>query len=134
MLIRYSLVTAVVCSLAVIVAACDDGDETEDASRSCGDQQCSQSTCETQQTCPADCGTCSGASCAPIAGSGSCTNACGNTCDCVSPHELCTADYGDLPGRCIPVGCLQCSTFDACDFTADADGFCANPTCITAPR
>jgi hypothetical protein len=126
---RWLLAVICIFSLGVLVAACDEADAEGGGDRTCGDEACSQSTCETQATCPTDCGVCTGPGCAAVPTNGSCGEACGDTCDCISPHELCTADYGDLPGRCVPVGCRTCPNFDACNLSPDANGFCADPTC-----
>lgn len=119
---------ALLCWIALLTIACDD-DEDSDGTRTCGNGSCEMSTCETVVRCPEDCGTCVGTGCDVSGAQGSCNEACSTSCDCANQGELCTADYGELPGRCIPTDCLVCSTFEECTFTPNSDGLCASASC-----
>jgi hypothetical protein len=127
----YQLAASLVLPLlgALCFAACSDADDDPSAGRTCGDGQCSIATCESPVRCPNDCGACSGTDCGAPGSKGSCGEPCSSSCDCVSPDELCTADFGQSPGVCIPSGCFKCSGFDRCQYTPDANKLCANPSC-----
>jgi hypothetical protein len=107
------------------VPACSSGpEEGEDDSRTCGDRSCSISTCETPLRCGADCGTCVGEDCTTASTKGNCNASCASSCDCIADSQFCSADYGIRPGRCLPVDCLQCSSFERCAYEEETSGLC----------
>lgn len=108
------------------IAGCDDGD-TAPGSRTCGDDFCDQNRCESPVRCPLDCGACVGPNCTPGGASGTCSEPCATSCDCVNAGEFCTADYGYATGVCEPVGCLDC--LGNCQYTPNATGVCTTVTC-----
>lgn len=115
----------------VPVPGCGDDEGSGDRGEgSCGDGVCSSTEdCETPLRCADDCGTCVGDQCTTTGTKGSCGQPCNSSCDCVHSAEVCTADYGEAEGQCVPVSCLDCQGFAQCNFTPDADAFCSNTDC-----
>ena len=126
---NWALLAVTSAVIALVVAACEEPEDDASRLRTCGDGRCEPTDCETTVRCPDDCGTCVGTECDVVSAQGSCNQACESNCDCDTLAELCTATYGELPGRCIPVACVGCSDFVACQFSPNADGACTSVTC-----
>jgi hypothetical protein len=115
--------------LVLLAGATGCDDESSDAGDpTCGNGTCDSNLCESMDRCSKDCGTCVGAECTTGGTFGTCTEPCGNSCDCVNSAEFCTADYGASPGQCLPVTCLPC--LHTCEVTPDSQGVCATGTCL----
>jgi len=122
---------ALLCLCIVPLPGCGGDDESGSAKTgTCGDGVCDSSAdCETPLRCPEDCGTCVGAQCTGSGTKGSCSRSCRTSCECAHEEEVCTADFGEADGQCVPVDCLGCRTFDQCVFSPDADNRCTSVTC-----
>jgi hypothetical protein len=127
--VKLALTSAVAASATLLALACGDDEGGGNTHRTCGDGRCEPNDCESTVRCPNDCGTCIGMECDVSSAVGSCGKACTSSCECASKAELCTATYGDLPGRCVPIDCRHCDNFQSCEFTPDGDGVCSSVTC-----